>query len=154
MKQVVDFKNEYKDEILKFVSTGIVVAKHPSFNLSNEIGIFVGGNKLLKSSYKCFIALNSNKVPTGGICVDKDGEILLLAVEKGSFEDALNRLICKCDELLNAKKYLKISGRADPKYILEFNDRGYKTIRFYENESSEFKFLVQKTRSEECKSDL
>lgn len=146
MKQVVEFKTEYKDEILKFVNLGIVLCKHPSFNLSNEIGIFVGGNKILKSDYKFYISLDTKKVPTGAICVDKEGEVLLFAVEKSNFNDSTNQLLGKCDELLAAKKFSKISARANPKYILSFNDKGYKTIKFFENESSEFKFLVQKDK--------
>ena len=75
---------------------------------------------------------------------DKQGDVLLLATAKSETEDSLTKLLQKCDELLAQKKYDSIIARVDVKFILSFNDAGYKTIKFLEDETSQFKFLVKK----------
>ena len=144
MKCVVEFKDEYKDDIARCASLGVMVSKHPNFNLSNEIGIFVNTNKILKSQYKFYVSLDSKNNPNGAICIDKQGDVLLLATAKSETEDSLTKLLQKCDELLAQKKYGSIIARVDVKFILSFNDAGYKTIKFLEDETSQFKFLVKK----------
>lgn len=144
MKYVVEFKDEYKDDIARFASSGVIVSKHPSFNLSNGIGIFVNTNRILKSQYKFYISLDTKKIPNGAICIDKEGNVLFLAIAKSEVNNSLPKLLQKCDELLAAKKYDSIRARVDVQFILNFNEVGYKTIRFLEGDTSQFNFLVEK----------
>lgn len=149
MKCVVEFKSEYKDDIMRFVSNGTVVSKDPGFNISNELSIFVNTNKMLKNQYKYYISLDSKKIPNGAICLNKDGDVLLLATTKPECQDALVKLLKKCDELLDSEKYDVISAKVDVDHILTFNEFGFKSIRFLEGETSEYKFLVQKRGTSE-----
>lgn len=144
MKNIVDYKDSYKDEVTRFASNGIVIARAPDFNLGNEFKFLMSQPKNQKSDTKFFICVNNDKKPVGAIGFNKSGEILIIATAKTDADFALDVFLKKCDELIANNKYDKISAVVDVKYIERFNKSGFKSVRCFEKIGEQFNFVVEK----------
>ena len=105
MNRIIEYSDDYKEELFKYGNSGVVLIKDKGFALSSEFKIFTQGNKK-KSDHFMFLDINDNKTLNGIIAVNKEGIISYLSTTDKEFKN-LPDLINKCDgnnvNLTNAK---------------------------------------------------
>ena len=79
MNRIIEYSDDYKEELFKYGNSGIVLIKDKGFVLSSEFKIFTQGNKKLKSDSFMFLDINDNKTLNGIIAVNKEGIISYLS---------------------------------------------------------------------------
>ena len=142
MNRIIEYSDDYKEELFKYGNSGVVLIKDKGFVLSSEFKIFTQGNKKLKSDSFMFLDINDNKTLNGIIAVNKEGIISYLSTTDKEFKN-LPDLINKCEEVASDYHMKYLEGTTSAKNILILNNLGFKSIRYLSNEP-EYNFLVRK----------
>lgn len=142
MNRIIEYSDDYKEELFKYGNSGVILIKDKGFVLSSEFKIFTQGNKKLKSDYFMFLEINDNKTLNGIIAVNKKGTISYLSTTDKEFKN-LPELIEKCEEVVSEYGIKYLEGTTNAKNILILNKLGFKSIKYLSNEA-DYNFLVRK----------
>ena len=81
MNRIIEYNDDYKEELFKYGNSGVVLIKDKGFVLSSEFKIFTQGNKKLKNDHFMFLDINDNKTLNGIIAVNKEGIVDFKSIE-------------------------------------------------------------------------
>lgn len=142
MPKIVNYKDNFKDDIFRLISTGAIVMKDEKYNFVAESKIPF---KLRKGDF-AYIASNENKKKADGILVhDKDGRIVLLVSEVENIETTVEYLIKNLEKKNRGNSLKVLEGVANPNAILVLNKLGFQTIKYVDlKDNQNCCFLVRK----------
>ena len=127
MPKLVTYKENFKDDIFRLITTGEIVMKDESYDFLTESKIPF---RVKKGDF-AYIASNENKKQADGVLVhDKDGKIVLLVASKENIEATIEFLIKNLEEKNLSKSLKSLEGLANPNEILVLNKLGFQTVKY------------------------
>ncbi len=142
MPKIVNYKDNYKDDIFRLIMDGEIVMKDETYDFLTESKIPF---RVKKGDF-AYIASNENEKKADGVLVhDKDGKIVLLVAAKENIDSIVKFLVENLIEKTKSKSLKVLEGLANPNEILVLNNLGFQTVKYVNKPNNHnCVFLVRK----------